>query len=327
MARAVDWESRIGRRLRLRDLHIFFAVLQAGSMARAATNLRVAQPSVSRAISELESALGVRLFERTPRGVDLTDYGEALHKCGSAVFDDLRQGIKDIEFLSDPTRGELRIGCPESVTSSILPLIIQRFSEKHPRVVFEVDAGSAASALPKLRERSLDLLVERFGRGALSSDPNINELNIETLFEDRLVIAVGMNGPWARRRKIELSELVHEQWILTEPNTWNYAIVAETFRARGLDMPRITIKTLSVNLRTHLLATGKFVAALPHSILNLHPNRLALKALPIDLPARPWPIVIVTLKNRSVSPVVKRFVDCARDVAKALAAQAQALMS
>src|SRR5881396_1078014 len=126
MAQPIDWESRIGRRLRLRDLHVFFAVLQAGSMARAAANLRVTQPSVSKAIGELEAALGVRLFDRSPQGVEPTKYGDSLRKCGSAVFDDLRQGIQDIEFLSDPTVGELRIGCSESITSSILPSIIQR---------------------------------------------------------------------------------------------------------------------------------------------------------------------------------------------------------
>jgi DNA-binding transcriptional LysR family regulator len=90
MARAVDWESQIGRRLRLRDLHIFFTVVQSGSMAKAAARLRVTQPSVSNAVGDLEAALGVRLFDRTPRGVEPTIYGEPLLKCGSAVFDELR---------------------------------------------------------------------------------------------------------------------------------------------------------------------------------------------------------------------------------------------
>src|SRR6266513_1193440 len=91
MTRAIDWDSRIGRRLRLRDLHIFFAVVQSGSMAKAATRLRVTQPAVSKAISDLEAALGVRLFDRSTQGVEPTMYGGALLKCGAAVFDELRQ--------------------------------------------------------------------------------------------------------------------------------------------------------------------------------------------------------------------------------------------
>jgi DNA-binding transcriptional LysR family regulator len=127
MPGAVDWESQIGRRLRLRDLHIFFAVVQSGSMAKAAAHLRVTQPSVSKAIGDLEAALGVRLFDRSPRGVYPTNYGEALLKCGSAVFDELRQGIRNIEFLADPAAGELRIGCLSSI-------LIAASSAKH-RVV------------------------------------------------------------------------------------------------------------------------------------------------------------------------------------------------
>jgi DNA-binding transcriptional LysR family regulator len=91
MPQLVDWERRIGRRLRLRDLHIFFAVLQAGSMAKAASSLRVTQPSVSKAIGDREAALGVRLFDRSPQGVELTKYGDALRKCGRTVQTGLRQ--------------------------------------------------------------------------------------------------------------------------------------------------------------------------------------------------------------------------------------------
>src|SRR5947209_13353162 len=111
MVTTVDWESLIGRRLRLRDLHVFFAVVQSGSMAKAATHLRVSQPAVSKAIGALEAVLGVRLFDRSTQGVIPTMYGEALLKCGSTVFDELRQGIRTIEFLADPTSGEVRIGC------------------------------------------------------------------------------------------------------------------------------------------------------------------------------------------------------------------------
>src|SRR5215510_14889202 len=111
MARAIDWEGRIGRRLRLRDLHVFFAVVQSGSMAKAAVQLRVKQPSVSKAIGDLEAALGVRLFDRSPQGVRPTIYGDALIECGVAVFDQLKQGIGKIAFLSDPATGEVRIGC------------------------------------------------------------------------------------------------------------------------------------------------------------------------------------------------------------------------
>lgn len=87
MASSVDWQGRIGRRLRLRDLHILSAVVESGSMAKAAAHLRVTQPAVSKAIGDLEAAVGARLLDRSPHGVEPTVYGRALLKCELAVFD------------------------------------------------------------------------------------------------------------------------------------------------------------------------------------------------------------------------------------------------
>jgi DNA-binding transcriptional LysR family regulator len=103
MAKPVAPEHRVGRRLRFRDLQVFFAVVQSGSMARAAQQLGLTQPAVSDIVAALEDMFGVRLFDRNSRGVELTIYGHALLRRGNAAFDELKQGIRDIEFLSDPT--------------------------------------------------------------------------------------------------------------------------------------------------------------------------------------------------------------------------------
>ena len=113
MAGKIDWENQIGRRFRFRDLHVFFTVVRHGSMAKAAVELGVAPPTVSEVIADLERALGVRLLERGPKGAEPTLYGRALLKRGTAAFDELKQGIRDIEFLSDPAVGEVHIGCDE----------------------------------------------------------------------------------------------------------------------------------------------------------------------------------------------------------------------
>src|SRR6266436_8451824 len=128
MAKPLNWESRIGRRVRLRDLHVLFAVVQHGSMAGAGVHLGISQSAVSQAIATLEHALAVRLLDRTPRGVELTMYGAALMRRGQAAFDELRLGVKDIEFLTDPEVGEVRIACTESIAAGVLPAVIERFS-------------------------------------------------------------------------------------------------------------------------------------------------------------------------------------------------------
>src|SRR6202521_4316298 len=111
MGAAMQLSDRIGRRMKLQDLHILMTVIQVGSMGKAGQRLNISQPAISRSIAELEHALGVRLLDRHRQGVEPTEYGRALLDCGVAVFDDLRQGVKNIEFLADPAAGEVRIGC------------------------------------------------------------------------------------------------------------------------------------------------------------------------------------------------------------------------
>jgi DNA-binding transcriptional LysR family regulator len=318
MARNVDWIDRIGRRLRLRDLHVFFAVVNAGSMAKAAAHLKITQPSVSKAISDLESVLGVRLFDRSPQGVAATIYGEALMKCGTVVFDELRQGIKSIEFLADPTVGAVKIGCPDTLGAAILPAIIQQFGRRHPRVVLYIDDVPPPVIMDSgLRERKYDVVFARTNIPVPESFV-ADDLNVEFLFDDPFVLAAGLHTRWARRREIDLAELIDEPWIMQGPDTWNYAFLTSACQARGLGMPKTCLVTTSEPLRTELLSTGSYITVLANSWVHMNARRYAFKALPVDLPVGLWPVATVTLKNRTLSPVVERFIQCAREVVKKL---------
>ncbi len=202
MAGRIDWEGRIGRRLKLRDLHVYFAVVQCGSMAKAATQLGVSQPTVSEIIADLEHTFGVRLLDRVARGVEPTIYGNALLKRGIAAFDELKQSARDIAFLADPTVGELKIGCAESIAAAVLPTIIERFGQQYPRVVVHVD-DVPSPALALLRDRKHDLIMARTVR-PLGDEA---DFNVEILFDDQLIVAADPRSRWARRRKIDLAEL------------------------------------------------------------------------------------------------------------------------
>jgi len=138
MAKAIEWDRQIGRRLRLRDLFVFLTVAEIGSMGRAAAKLGVATPSISEVIAGLEHAVGARLLDRSPKGVVTTRYGEALLARTRAAFDELRQGIRDIGFIGDAQAGELRIGCPESITAGFLLPVLQHLTSIYPRLLFDV---------------------------------------------------------------------------------------------------------------------------------------------------------------------------------------------
>jgi DNA-binding transcriptional LysR family regulator len=315
MPRIVQWEQQIGRRLRLRDLFVFFTVVKCGSMAKAAAQLNVSTPSISEIIADLERLLGVRLLDRSPHGVLTTPYGEALLKRSEAAFDELRQGVRDIEFLADPAAGELKIGCSDSIIATMLPPIIEHFRRQHPRVVLHVDnVTSPAIRFPGLRDRKYDLVLARFVTPR-PDDHSTGDLNEEFLFDDPLVVAAGMHTRWARRRQIDLAELIDAPWILPASGTWTYSRMAEAFQALGLDMPKASLVTLAWPLVAHFLVNGQFITGCARSVARLS----RLKELPVDLPVQPWPVLMVTLKNRTLSPVVGRFMESARAVAKSIA--------
>ena len=317
MAKIVQWEQQIGRRLRLRDLFVFFTVVEYGSMAKAGAKLGVSTPSVSEVIAALEHALGVRLLDRSPKGVLPTAYGEALLARGRAAFDELRQGIRDIEHIADPEAGELRIGCPESIAAGFLVPVLERFLKNHPRVRFHVvPVRQPTLEFPELEERRIDLVFARLAkepmRGRLTE-----EVSAEVLFHDRYVVVASESSKWARRRRVELADLVDEPWVMTPLDALGDAFVGSAFAVRRLKPPSLVITTFSIHLRNNLVAGGGFITALPESVLRVCRKRYALKELPIDLSVR-LPVAVATLRNRTLGPVVESFIGCARETARSV---------
>jgi DNA-binding transcriptional LysR family regulator len=287
-------------------------------MAQAATRLRVTQPAVSKAIGELEAALGIRLFDRSTQGVQPTVYGEALLKCGMAAFDELRQGIRSIESLADPTSGEVRLGSPASLAGTIVAVATQRFAERYPRVIVcQDEVAFQSDQLSALRRRNYDLIVTRLV-APLAGEAD--DLEAEILMNDRMILTAGAHTRWARRRAIDLAELACEPWILSGPASWNYARFSEAFAARGLPLPKARVVSLSPHLRAHLAATGPYIVPFQRLAFELvDQHRHPLKILQVDLPVQQAPIAIVTLKNRTLTPVVMHFIEHTRQAASSFA--------
>jgi DNA-binding transcriptional LysR family regulator len=302
---AEHWETRIGRRVRLRDLHILLTVVQTSSMAKAALRLSISQSAVSKAIADLEHTLRVKLLDRSPRGVEPTSYGGALVKRGLAAFDELRQGVGEIEFMSDASVGEVRVGCPESMVATLLPPVIRRLSASHPGITVQVaQINPVTLDVRELRERRVDMMIGRVAPGFAEED-----LKTEVLFEERLVAVAGAQSHWARRRKIDLSELLDATWIHFPPGEAPRIIVDKAFSAKGLAPPRAAVATFSFYLRDMLLSSGDYVTVIPASMVRVfNAKSQAVKVLPIDLGIQARPVAIFTLKNRTLSPAAELFI-------------------
>ena len=305
------------RRVKLHGLRILVAVADAGSISRAADHLAISHPVVSRTISGLERTLGVRLFDRSARGVEPTIYGRALLDCGIAVFDNLRQGVQRIESLSDPASGEIRLGSTEVMMAGFIPAVVDRLARKYPKLVLHTMQDENEPLHVALRERKVDLIITRRvqARG--------EEFNTEMLFDDPLLIVSGPRSPWAARRKISLSELLGELWITPVPDSVIGMLFARSFHSNGLELPKSNVISNSLALRNHLLATGRYVSILPRSMLLFGLRQPRVKILPVTLPGIDGPFELVTLKNRMLSPAADLFIKGAREMARSIAGSAQ----
>lgn len=300
----MQWTERIGRRIKLRDLHILIAVAQSGNMSRAADRLSISHPVVSKTITDLEHALGVRLLDRTSTGTEPTTYGRALLNCGTIVFDELRRGVQEIAFLSDPTVGELRVGSAAPYIDGLVPAVITRLAERYPQIHFRVTDTDAVSLCGMLRERKLDLVLGRV-LGSIFGD----DLTSEFLFEDRMHVVAGAKSPWAQRRRINLAELSGEPWLMPESDNIAMALISEGYRSAGLTPPTPQVVSNSITLRARLIESGRFIAIMPESTLRFGAGRLQIKILPIRLRMSAPPVVAISLKNRTQNPIVRLFVD------------------
>lgn len=315
MPAIVGWEKQIGRRVKLRDLFVFLTIVECGSMTKAAKKLGVSTPSISEAISALELIVGAPLLDRTPRGVAPTTYGEILLARGNSAIDELRQGIREIEFRSGEGSGEVTIGCPESL-AHFLVQVIERVSERYPRIRFNVQQVSWPTIdFKELHDRRVDLVMARTG---VHKDSRLAaDVAVEVLFEDPFSVVVGRNSPWARRRSIDLAELTEAKWIMTPLDVLAGLLVRRSFEIRGLPVPTPHVATSSIHLRSQLASRGDYLSVLPRSVLDLTAEIYGLKRLPIELNNFSSRVAVVTLKGRTLTPAAGAVVECAREIALA----------
>lgn len=312
------WSARAGRRLRLRDLDILMTVAGEGSMAKAARRLSVSQPAVSKAIADLEANLGLKLFDRGPQGVTPTLYGEALLRRSVAAFDELHQALGELDYLSNRTAGEVRLGCNESLAAALLPAVVRQLNASHPGLTLHITQMSRpiTEEARRLRDRSVELIV---ARGVFAVPEN--DLDLEVLFQEPLLLVAGAASRWTTAPPRDLADLVDAPWVLYPPGEPPGTLVDEAFRARGLPPPTRGVTTSSFYLRQRLLEAGDYVTVAPRCMLGVFNARdKVVTPLPIELGISLRPVAIYTLRNRMLSPLAGIVIEGLREAAKQVVA-------
>lgn len=312
MARGIRQAELISRQIKLRHLRILVEVARSGSMVKAGKHLGVSQPVVSKGIADLEGSLGVRLLDRTPQGVEPTLYGRALIKRSVAIFDDLRTSVSEIDFLTDAMSGELRIGAAEGMASGLLPIIVGRLGRRHPRVSFDVVVTDRARLQNDLRDRRVDLLI-----GNYSSDIE-DDLQAIVLGDARQHVIAARKSRWGSRRSVRLADLMEERWCLPPSDHPVRIAFNKECERQGIASPAAVITVGSPQIVATMVAQFGYLGVLGAIVLNSNSRGSQLKKLPIAFSMQSVSALVITLKNRTLSPLAQLFIDEARQVASEL---------
>ena len=210
----------------------------------------------------------------------------------------------------------IRTFIAQNVNAIILAPVVETFSKKYPQVVFEILQSNAFGRdFVELRSRKVDLALAMLRP---LEDNLRDDLNVERLFDEGWCLAASPRSRWTRRRNLSWADLVDASWITSFSGATAEKALFEAFRAHGVPPPRVAVRTVSGQLRDFLSLRGPFVALVPVSFLKINAATAGIKMLPLRLPTPPMPVVMITLRNRTLSRTVELFLDCARDVAKSI---------
>jgi DNA-binding transcriptional LysR family regulator len=299
------------RRVTLRELRLLLAVSRSGSILKAAENVGLTQPAVSRAIADLEDTIGVRLFDRTNRGVEETPQGRILLDRTRGMFEEMRLAIEEIDAVADATVGEVRIGGTPAMCGGLLAHAVSLVVAARPGVRHQVQEMEAERLASAIRARGLDLALGR--EPATQAD---GEIAFEKLFDDHLFVVAGQRHPLASQRRVLPRHLAEQRWLLPDAESQTYRQVDAALRRHGVLLPPTTVTTMSILMRYQLLQTGVFVTAMHGSALR-HCRLPAIRVLPIELDAV-IPVGLSRLKGRTLAPAAEAFADALREISASM---------
>ena len=298
------------RRVTLRELRLLLAVARSGSILKAASEIGLTQPALSKSIGELEATLGVRLFDRNNRGVSLTPQGEILLRRATGVFEELRQAVDELQSLADAARGEVRLGGTPAVCAGLLPHAIGTVRSNRPGFRFHVAELESGKLASEVASRSIDVGVGREQPGGSGGD-----MSFERLFDDRLFIVSSPQHPLAKKKSVRLEETARHSWAMPRADGSVTGHLEAQFRLRGLPLPDSTVTTMSMLVRSELVATDSFLTVMYGSILRFGKLSGSLHVLPIDLPSG-IPIGMFRVTGRTLTPSAEIFMQAMREVTR-----------
>jgi DNA-binding transcriptional LysR family regulator len=279
-------------RLKLRHLVLVDALTRKASVIGAASALHITQPVATRTLQELETILGVPLYERGPRGVTPTTIGDAFTRHARAVLAQLSQADRHVTELAGCYRGTLVIGTNPG-SHLLLPQAIAGLKSERPLLTVIVRESSPEALLTDLEAGNIDLIVGRFTSPTTESEVRI------PLYDEFIEICTRAQHPLAQQRTITFADLGDYPWIIPGQETALRGVIEYLFARHAMPLPDNRIEAPCWLIIRQLLLESDFVAALPGSIELYEPG---LRVLPVSFEPMRHSVGITTAAGRVLSP-------------------------
>ena len=303
----------------LRHLRIFEAVARHGSISRAAGELHLTQPAVTKSIAGLEAMLGVKLFDRAAHGVEPTLLGLSFAPRAVAIFDELRRAAQDLALVSRGEKGTLRVGIVPMPAIPFLPVAVGRLADEHPNIFVSVVEDRETELVDRLRSRDVDIAILRLSLIDAGSD-----MQVAPLFDEQLCIVASKDHPLAGSKHLSWAQLLQERWIMPPADCYFYAHVHRTLARLDLELPRHIVEAPSIHIQFGMVMHAGMLGFGMRSQVSFAPGKEFLVRLPFELPFSSGSVGAVTLKSHALSPLAELLIGHIRDLANPPAAPVDA---
>jgi DNA-binding transcriptional LysR family regulator len=298
------------RRLKLRQLELLVQLAEHPSVAAAASAMSITQPAASKLLQETEQALGVALFDRLPRGMRPTPYGEIMMRQARTALAALDRGREEIAALMEGASGSVAVGSVRGATSSLLAPALAAVRASRPGVRVSVLVDAAEILLPRLREARLDIVL-----GNIPASLGGRDLAFEPLLEESLVVVARVGHPLTRRKRLAWKDAAASEWIVYPQETALRPLFEGLLSGPASVEQHGAIETASVVATTMMLERTDMLAVMPRDVAEHYAGRGLVQIVKLKLPVTLGRIGIVQHRDRPLSPAGLAFAAEVRRIA------------
>jgi DNA-binding transcriptional LysR family regulator len=304
---SVRLERWITRKFRLRHVELIAELYDCRSILKAAKRLSLTQPTVTKALQDVESTLGVKLFARSNRGLEPTAYGEIFVRHAKIVLAQLRHAAEELESLRAGYSGKVTVGTLLAASAGILPDAIALLKKQRPGVAISVVVGTYDVLMPALLAGDLDMVL-----GRLPQEGRSRALVYEEFYAEPICVVTRRGHPLARKRRLTLRDLANEAWLLPLPETDLRRQIERAFVEAGAPSPRNVIESVSILTNRVLLRKSDCVGVMPYHVALDDVEQGLLAILPVKLKSIESPVGAILRAPGTLPPAASALLDCLR---------------